>query len=198
MRWTPALTKYISTNKFAALKIYAHDLVSKDEIENESAIYKHISTAGNQDHPGKMFVRTIQDSFFVKSRAGHSHHCLVHEVLSNDILSLRYALPDRKMPEAMLKQTLIHLLLALDFLHDECHIIHTGESIVVRFAATVNPCLRYKRREYFAGSARSFYLGTTRCKGYCGIKPLQAYKRLQPVQKRKLWYSKKIWPSDFV
>jgi serine/threonine-protein kinase SRPK3 len=27
----------------------------------------------------------------------------------------------------MLKQILIHLLLALDFLHSECHIIHTGQ-----------------------------------------------------------------------
>jgi hypothetical protein len=42
-------------------------------------------------------------------------------------LSLRYTRPDRKLPEAMLKQILIHLLLALDFLHSECHIIHTGQ-----------------------------------------------------------------------
>jgi Ser/Thr protein kinase RdoA (MazF antagonist) len=43
----PTLTKYTSTNKYAALKIYAHDLVAEDEIDNETAIYKHISTAGN-------------------------------------------------------------------------------------------------------------------------------------------------------
>jgi serine/threonine protein kinase len=73
-----------------------------------------------------MFVRTIQDSFFITSRTGNLHQCLVHEVLSNDILSLRYTHSDRKLPEAMLKQILIHLLLALDFLHSECHIIHTG------------------------------------------------------------------------
>ncbi|KUJ06239.1 kinase-like protein [Mollisia scopiformis] len=115
----------LATNKYAALKIYAHDLVAEDEIDNETAIYKHLSTAGNPDHPGKMYVRTIQDSFFVTSRAGNPHQCLVHEVLSNDILSLRYTRPDRKLPEAMLKQILIHLLLALDFLHSECHIIHT-------------------------------------------------------------------------
>lgn len=115
----------LATNKYAALKIYAHDLVAEDEIDNETAIYKHLSTAGNPDHPGKMYVRTIQDSFFVTSRVGNLHQCLVHEVLSNDILSLRYTRPDRKLPEAILKQILIHLLLALDFLHSECHIIHT-------------------------------------------------------------------------
>lgn len=127
VRWSLVLTRYTSTNKYAALKIYAHDLVAEDEIDNETAIYKHLSTAGNLDHPGKMYVRTIQDSFFVTSRAGNPHQCLVHEVLSNDILSLRYTRPDHKLPEAMLRQILIHLLLALDFLHSECHITHTDQ-----------------------------------------------------------------------
>ncbi|KAG4432364.1 hypothetical protein IFR05_012146 [Cadophora sp. M221] len=77
------------THKYAALKIYDHDLVAEDEVDNETAIYKHLSTAGNPEHPGKMYVRTIQDSFLVTSKAGNLHRCLVHEVLSNDILSLR-------------------------------------------------------------------------------------------------------------
>ncbi|RFU35784.1 hypothetical protein B7463_g585, partial [Scytalidium lignicola] len=115
----------LATNKYTALKIYTHDLIAEDEIDNETSIYKHLSRAGNPDHPGRAYVRTIQDSFVVTSRAGNPHRCLVHEVLSNDILSLRYVHPDQKMPEAMLKQILIHLLLALDFLHSECHIIHT-------------------------------------------------------------------------
>ncbi|KAI9827058.1 MAG: hypothetical protein M1819_007050 [Sarea resinae] len=115
----------LATNDYAALKIYAHDLVAEDEIDNETTIYKHISSTGNPNHPGRAYVRTIQDSFLVTSRAGHRHQCLVHEVLSNDILILRYIRPDRKLPEAFLKQVLIHLLLALDFLHSECHIIHT-------------------------------------------------------------------------
>ncbi len=41
------------------LKIYAHDLVIEDEINNETAIYKHLSTTGNPDYPGKMYIRTI-------------------------------------------------------------------------------------------------------------------------------------------
>ncbi|KAH8586811.1 kinase-like domain-containing protein [Bisporella sp. PMI_857] len=94
--WCCRNLAYTSTNKYAALKIYAHDLVAEDEINNETAIYKHLSTAGNPDHPGKMYIRTIQDSFFVMSKVGNLHQCLVHEVLSNDISSLR-----------------------------ECHIIHT-------------------------------------------------------------------------
>jgi serine/threonine-protein kinase SRPK3 len=59
VRWSLALARYSSTNKYAALKIYAHDLVAEEEIDNETAIYKHLSTAGNPDHLGKMYVRTI-------------------------------------------------------------------------------------------------------------------------------------------
>jgi serine/threonine-protein kinase SRPK3 len=127
VRWSLALTRYTSTNTYAALKIYAHDLVAEDEIDNESAIYKHLNTMGNPNHLGKTYIRTIQDSFSITSRAGNHHQCLVHEVLSNDILSLWYTRLDCKLPEVMLKQILIHLLLALDFLHSECHIIHTGQ-----------------------------------------------------------------------
>ncbi|OBT45440.1 hypothetical protein VE00_04531 [Pseudogymnoascus sp. WSF 3629] len=115
----------LTTNKYAALKIYAHDLVAETEIGNETAIYKRLSSIGDPNHPGKMYVRTIQDSFSITSREGNPHQCLVHDVLSNDILSLRYTHPARQFPEALLKQFLIHLLLALDFLHTECHIIHT-------------------------------------------------------------------------
>ena len=41
--------------------------------------------------------------------------------------SLRYDCPDSKLPEAMLKQISINLLLALDLLHSECHIVDAGE-----------------------------------------------------------------------
>ena len=34
---------------------------------------------------------------------------------------------DRKLPEAILKQSLIHLLLTLDFLYSKCYIIYTGQ-----------------------------------------------------------------------
>ncbi|CZT52872.1 uncharacterized protein RSE6_14267 [Rhynchosporium secalis] len=120
----------LTTNKYPALKFYAHDLVAEDEIDNRTAIYKHLSTR-NPDHPSKIYIRPIQDSFFVTSRDRNLHRCLVHDLLSNDILSLRYTRSDRKLPEAILKQILIHLLLALDFLHSECHIIHTVDSSIV-------------------------------------------------------------------
>ena len=170
------MTRYTSTNKYAALKIYAHDLIAEDNTDNEIAIYKHLNIAGDSDHPGKKYVRTIQDSFFVTSRAGYSHQCLVHEVLSNDILSLRYTRPDRKLPEAILKQILIHLLLALDFLHSECHIIHTGQVVSLTVLSESLISARYKRREYLARIGRFVYRRAAGHKRNRGIESLQKYQ----------------------
>ena len=83
----------------------------------------------NSKHPGREYVRTLQDCFLVTGRASNRHRCVVHDVLSNNLLSLRYLSPARKSSEVYLKQILIHLLLALDFLHSECHIVHTGKFI---------------------------------------------------------------------
>jgi serine/threonine-protein kinase SRPK3 len=148
-----ALTRDTSTNKYAALKIYAHDLVAETEIGNETAIYKRLSSIGDPNHPGKMYVRTIQDSFSITSREGNPHQCLVHDVLSNDILSLRYTHPARQFPEALLKQFLIHLLLALDFLHTECHIIHTGEFSILITTKHINRILDIKEENILLGLA---------------------------------------------
>lgn len=41
-----ALTRDTSTNQYAALKIYAHDLVAEDEIGNETAMYNVSSLWG--------------------------------------------------------------------------------------------------------------------------------------------------------
>ncbi len=54
---------------------------------------------------------------------------MVHEVLSNDILSLPYTNPVRKPTEALLKQILIYLLIILDFLYSECYIIYTSRLV---------------------------------------------------------------------
>lgn len=171
------MTRYTRTNKYAALESYAHDLLADDEIDNETAIYTNLGTMGNPGNPGKLYVRTIQASFLVISKAGNSHRCLVHEVLSNDILNLRCVHSDRELPEIMQRQFLIHLLLALDFLRSECHIIHTGKAtLLTRLWETLTETTRYQRREYFAAIDRFIYLRTAGHKGNRGSKLLNNYQ----------------------
>lgn len=49
------------------------------------------------------------------------------------LFELRNRTPQKVFPEYLLKPTLIHILLALDFLHTEAHVIHTGSVPFVLF-----------------------------------------------------------------
>lgn len=66
------------------------------------------------------------DTFEITTSEG-CHHCLVHKPLGLRLLDLQNLFPSGKLPENILKLTLTHVLLALDFLHTIAQVIHTGE-----------------------------------------------------------------------
>ena len=49
------------------------------------------------------------------------------------LYELRNRAPQKVFPENLLKPTLIHILLALDFLHSEAHVVHTGSPILMLY-----------------------------------------------------------------
>ncbi|PGH11756.1 CMGC/SRPK protein kinase [Polytolypa hystricis UAMH7299] len=69
-------------------------------------------------------VERSSDNFEVSTLSGR-HLCLVHPPLGVNLSNLREKMPGKEISEKLLKSTLKHLLLALDFLHTEAHIIHT-------------------------------------------------------------------------
>lgn len=54
------------------------------------------------------------------------HICLVHEPLGMSIEAFRQLMPTKQLDKHVLKALLKHLLLALDFLHNEANVVHTG------------------------------------------------------------------------
>ena len=95
-------------------------------MHREVEIYKLLSTA-SVSHPGRTSVRTILDSFEI-SWSGNHHQCLVHKPLWISLFDLQKRNPERKFTEALLKGALMYIFLALDYLHSECKVIHTGMS----------------------------------------------------------------------
>ncbi|CZT51451.1 related to protein kinase [Rhynchosporium secalis] len=75
-------------------------------------------------HVGKAYVRSMIDSFVAKSAIG-DHHCLVHEPLLLNLLELQAILPRKRLSLDLLKRTLRHLLLSLDYLHTEAAVVHS-------------------------------------------------------------------------
>jgi len=52
---------------------------------------------------------------------------MVHKPLGLRISDFQALVPGERLPQVILKLTLKHILLALDFLHSECNLAHTGK-----------------------------------------------------------------------
>lgn len=98
--------------------------------KREKEIYNHLTTL-NSTHTGSSLVRNALDDFQLKSSDNScSYQCLVHTPLAMSLFELRNRTAARVLPENLLKPTLIHILLALDFLHTEAGVIHTGKVLI--------------------------------------------------------------------
>lgn len=119
------------------------------EGKREVEVYSHLD-ACSASHDGAMFVRTALDSFQVGS-VGGLYQCLVHQPLGISLHDLRNRFAAKVLPETLVKLTLLHLLLALDYLHTEAGIIHTGRaSFLYSHHARLIWRSRHTRKKYSA------------------------------------------------
>lgn len=77
------------------------------------------------NHPGRRHISTMQESFQLDSAHGR-HLCFVHQALGIFPALFDH---DKKLPVPIVKHVLRQLLEVLDFLHSQCCIIHTGETL---------------------------------------------------------------------
>ena len=84
-----------------------------------------LSTA-NPSHPGFTHVRTALDTF-VLSHPGGDHHCLVQKPLWDSWKDLLRRNPTGRFTQPLLKAGLKQVFSALDYLHNECKLAHTGK-----------------------------------------------------------------------
>jgi serine/threonine-protein kinase SRPK3 len=108
--------------QYVAVKILtAHATQVQRRLADELSLLQHVrDLAGKSKHPGRAHVIALIDSFEVSSIQGN-HLCLVHEATGTFPKMDRLGLP---IP--LVKLVTKQLLLALDFLHRECHVVHTG------------------------------------------------------------------------
>jgi serine/threonine-protein kinase SRPK3 len=107
---------------YVAVKILtAHATRVQSRLADELGLLRRMrDLAGTSRNPGRAHVITLIESFELSSIQG-SHLCLVHEAMGRfpKVNSLGLPLP-------LVKVVAKQLLLALDFLHCECRITHTG------------------------------------------------------------------------
>lgn len=110
-------------NEHVALKVYINEPIAQRELP----IYKHINSLPPSPHGGRQNVRSLLDSFDVEGPHGH-HKCLVNQPLGITFGQLRDFYFSGGPLGADVTRTLLRCILdGLSFLHEEAHVIHTGE-----------------------------------------------------------------------
>ncbi|KAI1045016.1 hypothetical protein LB505_013350, partial [Fusarium chuoi] len=112
-----------STEKYVAIKVKAtKSSKARASAEREVDILKHINQT-NPKHNGWHFIRKLTDTFNLESPYG-SHPCLVLEPLREPLWLYCSRYIGGVIPPDILKILLQMILLALDYLHTECYVIH--------------------------------------------------------------------------
>ncbi|KAE8408655.1 protein kinase [Aspergillus pseudonomiae] len=116
------LCRDLQQHAYVTLKMYGH---GSSHGRREKEIYEHLRNV-KSSHTGSLLVRQAIDDFQISSADNtYSYQCLVHPPLAMSLCELRNRVIEKVLPEDLLKPALIHILLALDFLHTEAKIVHT-------------------------------------------------------------------------
>jgi serine/threonine protein kinase len=99
--------------------------IKKGQME-ELSILKRLSDP-RYHHPGKIHCTQLFEDFMCEGEKDHGPHiCL--EILGPDLATFCRRYPSEILPLPLVKRTVQQILLALDFLHRDCRVAHTGKS----------------------------------------------------------------------
>ncbi|KAG2023644.1 CMGC/SRPK protein kinase [Coprinopsis cinerea AmutBmut pab1-1] len=92
---------------------------ARDEIKLLSRV-----ASVSPDHPGRAHIVSFLDSFSHQGPES-SHICIVFEPLGENLLALIERNKKKGVPKALVKIIAKQVLLGLQYLHDECDLVHT-------------------------------------------------------------------------
>lgn len=114
----------ISGRRYVMLKIFVQASSMGQQVDDELKMYRHMEQSP-KGHPGREAVRKLLDTFYIDGPED-KHRCLVHLPLWESVLTFLRRNPVERLPSPVIAFILQRLFLALDYLHTECQIIHTG------------------------------------------------------------------------
>lgn len=89
-----------------------------------------VGTGPNTRHPGREHCMHMLEAFIIEreSEGEHFEHAVcAFEVLGADLTELRWNYVPPRIPISIVKLIVQQTLQALDYIHEECGIIHCGE-----------------------------------------------------------------------
>lgn len=116
------------SSHYVAIKIATCTDGSMATAEHELKLSQRIAAA-NPSHPGAGYIRTPIDNFQIDGSHG-IHICLVYRPMRETLYDFRSRFKNQRFPPQILKLYVVLLLQGLNYLHSECHLIHTGKSLI--------------------------------------------------------------------
>ncbi|MCJ1255267.1 hypothetical protein MMC24_003083 [Lignoscripta atroalba] len=113
------LCRDLMENVLLTLKV----CIAGEDVTNEVAISRHIRSI-EAEHPGKERLRVVLDDFQING-PHESHRCLLFTPLGLTYTDFRNLFPEMVLNKDLLQQSLLMVLLGLDFLH-QVGVVHTG------------------------------------------------------------------------
>lgn len=133
---SPSLTLSSRQENYVAVKILTNRATKCHAMHmtDELSIIKSISTNG-PSHPGKIHCISWSNDFSLHSTYGE-HLCLAFgDVLGLSLCDLRRRAPMHVLPLESVRRVFRQVLLALEYLHDYCKIVHTGGYVLASESA---------------------------------------------------------------
>lgn len=118
---------------FVALKIVRAAPNYTETALDEVQLLKRVQRE-DESHPGRRYVVSLLDEF-VHAGPNGRHVCMVFEVLGENLVSLMRRYHYKGLPSKLVKQITVQVMLALDYLHRKCGIIHTDlkpENVLIK------------------------------------------------------------------
>jgi serine/threonine-protein kinase SRPK3 len=132
---------FLSENRYSALKVVKSATRYVETARDEIKLLSQVAAA-NPCHPGRPYIVSFLDSFDHRSPED-THVCIVFEPLGETLLALIQRNKKKGVSQALVKVIAKQVLLGLQYLHDECDLVHTDikpENIRMYFIFC-KPCL---------------------------------------------------------
>ncbi|CAK1361676.1 unnamed protein product [Cercospora beticola] len=116
------------SQQYATLKVCIENDSTDSPVSNEINMLKHLQDfARSVVHPGTDFVRMASDVFEIETKTG-KHTCIVSKPHGCSLRKVQEYIAPGALLKSIIKPNLHRLILALNFLHATCDVIHTDLS----------------------------------------------------------------------
>ncbi|KAH6917423.1 CMGC/SRPK protein kinase [Coprinopsis sp. MPI-PUGE-AT-0042] len=117
------LVKDSETGAHSALKVVKSAGRYAETARDEIKLLSRVASV-SPNHPGRSYIVSFLDSFSHQSPES-AHICIVFEPLGENLLALIERNKKKGVPRALVKVIAKQILLGLQYLHDECDLVHT-------------------------------------------------------------------------